>query len=51
MAKRGSVPKLVVWLTLEERTQLENMIRTGSGAAYRLSLIQQLVRSKITVRY
>ena len=36
MSKRGPVVKYVVRLNTDERSQLENMIRTGRQAAYRL---------------
>ena len=48
MAKRGPAPKFVVRLTPEERTQLEDMIRTGCAAAYRLLKARILLKADVS---
>jgi len=45
MGKRGPAVKYVVRLNLEERAQLEGMIRTGREAAYRLLKARILLKS------
>jgi transposase len=48
MGKRGPAVKYVVRLVAEERQQLEGIIRTGRGAAYRLLKARILLKADVT---
>ncbi len=48
MGKRGPAAKFVVRLTPEERTKLESMIYTGTGAAYRLLKARILLKADVS---
>ncbi|MCP3969249.1 MAG: helix-turn-helix domain-containing protein, partial [Rhodobacteraceae bacterium] len=48
MSKRGPVAKYVVRLDVDERLQLEDMIRTGRAAAYRLLKARILLKADVT---
>lgn len=48
MGKRGPAGKYVVRLDAEEREQLENMIRTGREAAYRLLKARILLKADVS---
>ncbi len=48
MGKRGPAAKFVVRLTPEKRTQLESMIHTGIGAAYRLLKARILLKADVS---
>lgn len=48
MSKRGSVVKYVVRMNADERLQLEDMIRTGRHAAYRLLKARILLKADVS---
>ena len=48
MSKRGPVVKYVVRLNTDERSQLEDMIRTGRQAAYRLLKARILLKADVS---
>jgi len=48
MGKRGPAVKYVVRLVAEERQQLEGIIRTGRGAAYRLLKARILLKADVS---
>jgi len=48
MGKRGPAVKYVVRLAAEERKQLEGIIRTGRGAAYRLLKARILLKADVS---
>ena len=48
MGKRGPAPRFVVRLSSAERTELEEMIRKGIGAAYRLLKARILLKADVS---
>ncbi len=48
MSKRGPVAKYVVRLNVDERLQLEDMIRTGRQTAYRLLKARILLKANVS---
>ena len=46
--KRGRKPKFVVRLTTQERVELEEMIRTGRQAGYRLLKARILLKADVS---
>ena len=48
MMKRGRKPKYVVRLTTQERVELEEMIRTGRQAGYRLLKARILLKADVS---